>query len=155
VLAEMAEFEWAQGEAFDAQDAAPLSVESVMSVPAHQWARMRLAAHPSLRRLHLRWNVPVVWKAFDEKRKAPRPRAGATPVAWALWRNERVVRWRSLEPTEAAALDAMAAGKTFADICHRIGERVSPERAALHAAGLLKRWVADGLISAVSLRAPA
>ncbi|MGH6630496.1 MAG: DNA-binding domain-containing protein, partial [Burkholderiales bacterium] len=143
VLAEMAEFEWGQGEAFDAPDAAPLSIEHVTTIPADRWAHMRLVAHPSLRRLDLVWNVPVLWKAFDEKRKAPKPRADAARVAWALWRSGLVVRWRSLAPDEAAALDAMAAGKTFADICEQIGEWIAPDEVASHAASLLKRWLVD------------
>ncbi|MGH8561850.1 MAG: HvfC/BufC family peptide modification chaperone [Nevskiales bacterium] len=154
VLAEMAEFEWRQGEAFDAPDAALLSIEQVACIATDQWAHMRLVAHPSLRRLDLLWNVPALWKAFHEKRQAPRPRAGARRMAWALWRSGLLVRWRSLGPDEAAALDAMAAGQTFADICDLIGERIAPDRAALHAAGLLKRWLVDGLVSAVLLPAP-
>ncbi|MGH8760543.1 MAG: DNA-binding domain-containing protein [Burkholderiales bacterium] len=157
VLAEMAEFEWLQGEAFDAPDAALLSSEQVTRIATDRWAHMRLVAHPSLRRLDLLWNVPVLWKAFDEKRKAPKPpvkpRAGATRVAWALWRSGLVVRWRSLAPDEGAALDAMTAGKTFAEVCDRIGEWIAPDRAALHSAGLLKRWLVDGWVSAVSLPA--
>lgn len=154
VLAEMAEFEWRQGEAFDAPDAAVLSPEDMASVPAESWPGMRLTPHPSLRRLALKWNVPALWAPLHAGQKAPKPRAGATAAPWALWRRDLTVRWRSLARDEAAALDAAAAGRTFAEACEILGERGSPDQAAAFAAGMLKRWVVDGLISAVSLPVP-
>ncbi len=68
---------------------------------------------------------------------------------WLLWRSGHEVRWRSLPQDEAAALDAVAAGATFAGVCERLGQRIPAEHLPLHAAGLLKRWVADGCIAAV------
>ncbi len=150
VLAEMAEFEWRQAEAFDAPDAAVISMQQVTSIPAGSWAHMRLALHPSLRRLDLVWNVPVLWQALQTRRKARRkPRATVAPAAWLLWRSGLEVRWRSLAADEAAALDAVAAGETFAQVCERLSARIAADQLPLHAAGLLKRWVADGLVAAI------
>lgn len=149
VLAEMAEFEWCQAEVFDAPDAPVLSLEEMSTIPAGSWAQMQLALHPSLRRLDLVWNVPVLWQALQaQERKVSRPRATVKPASWVLWRRELLVRWRSLSQDEAAALDAAAGGASFADVCERIGTWIAPDQVAVRAAGLLKRWVADGLVAA-------
>lgn len=152
VLAEMAQFEWRQGEAFDAPDVPVLSVDQIASIPAKDWARMRLVTHPSLRRLDFRWNAPALWEPLHAGRKAGRPRASATATPWVLWRKGLAVRWRSLARDEAAALDAATAGRTFAAICEVIGVRTAQDKAAPRAASLLKRWVSEGLISAVGRR---
>jgi hypothetical protein len=147
VLAELAAFEWAQGEAFDALDAAALSVDDVAQLPPDAWPGLRLTPHPSLRRLDLEWNAAVIARAIDEGEEPPEPERGA-PVAWLLWRRDLVVRWRSLAPDEAAALDAVRTGTTFGDVCEILCAHVEPDAAAMHAASLLKRWLADGLLAA-------
>ncbi len=154
VLAELAQFEWRQGEALDAPDAPVLSVDQVASIPAEGWAQMRLVTHPSLRRLDLLWNAPALWEPLHAGQKAPKPRSGTTATPWVLWRSGLAVRWRALARDEAAALDAAAAGRTFAAICECIGGRNARRKTALRAASLLKRWVTEGLISAILRSAP-
>jgi len=148
VLSELAAFEWAQGEVFDAADAPVVGVEDIARIPARAWPGLRFVLHPAQRRLDLVWNVPAIAQAFAATVESPRPTAGPAPVAWLLWRHGLDIRWRSLEPVEASALDAARRGEPFGEICERIGERSAPGQAAVHAAGLLKRWAADGLISA-------
>jgi len=152
VLSELAAFEWAQGEVFDAPDATVLSVEDIARIPASAWPGLRLVLHPAQRRLDLVWNVPAIAQAVAAAAKPPRPTAGPARVVWLLWRHVLDIRWRSLEPGEADALDAAHRGATFGEICERIGariERIESGQAALYAASLLKRWVADGLVAAV------
>jgi hypothetical protein len=147
VLAEIAAFEWAQGEAFDARDAPLLTADDVARLPADQWPRLRLTPHPSLRRVDLEWNAAVIARAVDESEAPPAPEHGP-PVPWLLWRRDLVVRWRSLPSDEAAALDAVRAGATFGEVCELLCAHVGPDAAAMHAASLLKRWLADGLFAA-------
>ncbi len=150
-LSELAAFEWAQGEVFDAPDASVLRVEDMARIPPDAWPRMRLTLHPAVRRLDLRWNAPAIAQAFAAKTPAPAPRAGPTPVAWLLWRQSLDIRWRSLESGaggEADAIDAAQHGASFSEICERLCAHIEPDQAALHAASLLKRWVADGIVGA-------
>jgi len=148
VLGELASFEWNKGEVFDVPDDEPLLIEAIAVVPPESWPEMRLLPHPSLRRLDLRWNVPAISLACEAREKLPKARARPRVVPWLLWRDEALnIRWRALGADEAAAIDAMRAGRSFGELCELLCEWVEPEQAAMHAAGLLKRWVVDRLIA--------
>jgi hypothetical protein len=147
VLRELALFEWNKGEVFDAPDDEPLLIEAIAAVPPESWPEMRLLPHPTLRRLDLRWNVPAICQAYEAQEKVPKARARPRVVSWLLWRDEALnIRWRALGADEAAAVDAMRAGHSFGELCELLCQWVEPEQAAMHAAGLLKRWVVDRLI---------
>jgi hypothetical protein len=148
LYAELAAFEWAQGEAFDARDAPALALEEVGRIPADQWPDMRFTPQPSLHRLDLEWNVPAIVQAVDDGRASPDPVHGPS-TAWALWRRNLIVRWRSLTADEAVAIDAVRGGAPFGEVCELLCEHVDPDGAGMHAASLLKRWLADGLLAGV------
>jgi hypothetical protein len=148
VYADLALFEWKQGETFDAPDAAAIGIEAVAAVPPECWPEMRLLLHPSLRRLELWWDAPALFKAHQAGQALPAPVCGEDCKAWLLWRGAELdIRWRALAADEAAALDAAAEGRSFGEICELLCEWVEPDQAALHAAGLLKRWIVDGLVT--------
>jgi len=150
VLSELAAFEWAQGETFDSLDAPVLTIEQVAAIEPAAWPGMRLLPHPTVRRLNLYWNAPEIVKAVSTQKRRPAPRQGAKPIAWLIWRDEKLdIRWRSVGDDEAAAFDALRSNQRFADLCELLCDYVDPEQAPMHAAGLLKRWVLDGLITDV------
>ena len=148
VLAEMAGFEWTKGELLDAADSPVVGIEDIAAIPADQWAGIRPRLKPAVRRLALEWNVPRLWKAIDGG--APPPPARMEPtVDWLLWREEIVVRWRSIEPDEAWALGRCEAGEDFGSICTGLCDRVGNDAAAFRAATYLKQWAADSVLEAV------
>ncbi|HZR35974.1 MAG TPA: DNA-binding domain-containing protein [Nevskia sp.] len=148
LLAELAAFEWAQGEVFDAPDAPALELAAVAAVPPESWPEMRLLLQPALRRLDLRWNVTELVQAQEAQRDLPQARRSADAVHWLLWRDAGLdIRWRSLGEDEAAALDAARDGASFGAVCELLCQWVQAEDAAMHAAGLLKRWIFDGLVT--------
>ena len=152
--AELARFEWASGEVFDAADAEALKVAAMAGVPPEAWPEMRLRFQPALHRLDLRWNAPAIVEAVQAGQ--PAPAAAAEARAWLLWRSADLkVHWRPLDADEAAAIDDARAGASFGEVCERLCEWVEAEQAALHAASLLKRWLADGLIATIELPADA
>ena len=65
VLAELARWEWAMTEVFDAADADSIGVADLASVAPDEWAELRFVFHPSARRLTLAWNAPQIWKAVS------------------------------------------------------------------------------------------
>jgi hypothetical protein len=146
VFADMAAFEWAMSDAFDAEDSPVASVDDMARIPPEAWPELRFAPHASLRRLDLRWNVPAVWKAIDTEQEPPELEDGEYPVAWLVWRRELRTYFRSLDVAEACALDAMRHGETFAEICEGLTEWIDAQNVPAHAAGLLKLWLGDGLI---------
>jgi len=163
MFAEMAAFEWAKCDAFDAPDTAPCRVADMAAIPPDAWPGLTFVAHSSLTRLDLRWNAPTVWKAIDAAQGrgsvAGGRMPGATaeeeppalvendvPVAWLVWRQDLLTYFRSLSVDEAWALDTLQRGENFATICEGLGEWIDAQNVALHAAGLLKQWLTDGLI---------
>ena len=152
LLAELAAWEWAMTEVFDAADASTLAVESLTSRPAAEWAGLRFKLHPAVRRLELRWNVPPIWKALTSEGVRPAPERGHEPRSWVLWRADLQVRFRSVETPEAAALRAVADGREFAELCVRLCDLVGESSAAIQAASYLRAWMEAGLISGCESR---
>ena len=150
VLAEMATFEWTQGEVMDAADDPVIDVAALGGLAAGSWPRMRLGFQPALRRLELACNVPAAWKAIREETPPPALEKSEPPVPWLLWRRGIEVHWRPLDEDERFALDAAHDGRTFGEICEEMATSGGGEDVPLRAAGFLKLWVVDGLVAQVS-----
>ena len=148
-LGEMAAFEWTMTLAFDAADGPLITFDDMAAVPPASWPGVRFTPHASLHRLDLRWNVPAVWKAHSAGDDVNTPAENPLPVAWIVWRQDLTTYFRSLSVDEAWALDTLIAGQTFADICQGLCEWIDAQHVAAHAAGLLKNWIGDGMISTV------
>jgi hypothetical protein len=150
-LAEMARFEWALGEVFDSVDVEPLGAAAVMAVPPEAWETIAFAPVPSLLRLTFACDVPPAWQRREEVEPGTlEVTTLGAPVPWVIWRPERVSSFRSLQPDEAAMLDAMVAGRPFPALCEALLPHVEEDQAAARAAGLLRSWVEEGMIGAVS-----
>lgn len=149
-LAELAEWEWKIAAAFDAADATPLSVDDIAQVTPDNWAELRFTLHPSVQRVSLSTNVVTIVKSAADDIALPSPAPLDANVNWLIWRNSLAVQYRSLEPAEAAALDAIATGATFGGMCEAIAHLVDEEAAPLMAATFLKNWLGDQLLVANS-----
>lgn len=148
--ADMARFEWALGEAFDAADAEPLTFEQLAGAPPEAWVTLRLSFVPALRRVALSCQAPQAFQRRDDV--APGELdvlAEDGPVEWLIWRPaaDGDAQFRSMAPDEAAALDAAIGGASFPDICAVLsGYADSAEAAAERAAGLLRVWLDAGIV---------
>ncbi len=149
LLSEMAAFEWAQGEVFDAPDATALGPAALAAIAPESWPQLRLQAHPSLRRLDLSCNVPAIWQALEDGDEPCERHCGAPTQSWLLWRQNLDIHWRSLSVDERWALDAWRNAASFSELCEGLCEWLEPERVPAHAAGLLKGWVNAGLVTAL------
>ena len=148
-LAEMAAFEWAQGEVVDAADTAVCRAEQLAAVSPSRWPELRLIFQHAIRRLELHWNVPIVWRAIHEGSSAPVLERSTRPLAWLLWRQSLQVHWRSLADDERWAIQACLDGRTFGEICQGLSERSTTSDVALRAASLLKQWLSEDLVANV------
>lgn len=68
-------------------------------------------------------------------------------VTWTIWRPELVSNFRSLDPDEAAMLDALVEGRAFPDLCEVVATFTGEEQAPARAAGLLRAMVEGGMIA--------
>lgn len=142
-LPDLAAFEWALLEAFDAPDAAPLSAEALRRLTPAEWPTARFRLTPSLRILELRGAVREVWAAAVEGREIPSGLEKATAVR--VWREGFRVFHRVADPLEVAALRALERGEQFAAVCEAAAA-VDPDGAATRVASSLQRWIDDAMI---------
>ncbi len=148
LLADMAALEWALAHAFDAADDPMLSEQELAGLPAGAWPGMRLRFHDSVQRCEFTWNVTDIWSANDKS--VALPSAAAAPASFLIWRQDLQCYFRKLPTAEAAMLDTLLAGQDFSAACERLCVSIAPEEVGLHAASLLKTWIAGGIISAVA-----
>ena len=148
--ADMARFEWALGEAFDAADAEPLTFEQLAGAPAEAWESLRLVFVASLRRLTLTHQAPQALQRHEAVASGELDvPAEEGAVEWLIWRPtaDADAQFRSMTHDEAVALEAKRASATFPQMCAGLAEHAgSPEAAAERAAGLLRAWLDAGLI---------
>jgi len=153
-LIDLARMEWALRCAFDAADAAPIDAGALGAVAADDWPRLVFTPLPSVQWLALQWTVEPVWRALQSVEAGDEPEL-PEPVAHAhallVWRQGLENRWRSLDAVPAALLRAALDGKTFAELCEVAAEHVGVAQAAATALATLQGWLADGLLSGVSV----
>jgi hypothetical protein len=149
VLAELARWEWAMSEVFDAADAEPIRADELARLAPEQWVDLRFDWHPSVRRLALLWNAPQIWKAVSEHAEPPEVTLNPEPVEWLLWRQDLRTYFRSVSVAEAATLEAGRHGQPFGELCAQLCADLGEEQAPAKAAGFLRDWVQSGLITAV------
>ncbi len=145
IVSEMAQFEWALGLAFDAEDAPVLSLQDLVAIPPQNWADLRFKFHPAVQFLALKWNVLLVWQALNAEETPPAPAQINEPCV--VWRKELNAHFRSLEPVEYAAIQQLISGATFGELCEKLQENTSEEHATMQAAQYLAGWLNEGMIS--------
>lgn len=147
VAAELAAFEWALADVFDAADREPTTVEEIAALPTAAWSGLRFTVHPSLRRLRMHWNAPEIWAAAIAGETLPVPISTGDYAAWIIWRKNLAVLYRRLAPDESTAFDRALAGATFSEVCEGLADHVSDAETPARAAVLLRCWVEEGLFA--------
>lgn len=149
LLAELARWEWAITEAFDAADASPIRADALSTIVPEDWSELRFEWHPSVRRPSLAWNAPQIWKALTSGSDRPEAVCGPSPAAWLMWRRDLRIFFRSLNAAEAQAIEASHSGKSFGELCVLLCEHVGEQDASAYAARLLREWIESGLLVGV------
>lgn len=147
VLAELAAFERALLDSFDAAEAPVASWQNLLDTPPSRWPQLRPSFAPCLGRLGLRLNAVEIWQALKSGHRPPAAISSASD--WVVWRDaEQITRFRSLELEEAVLLDHFLAGGNFAGACDQL-QRWHPAgdvpALALQALG---RWCGEGWLRA-------
>ena len=154
-LVDFAAMDWALRGAFDAAEAPLLDMASLAALGPDDWAGLMLHLHPSARRVRLGHAIEPAWRVLrewepelgDDQPELPEPAAHEHVLL--AWRQSGETRWRSLQPLEAALLQAVADGAPFAQLCERAAVELGDAEAAAPAViGALQQWLADGLLCA-------
>jgi hypothetical protein len=149
ILGEIALFEWTLTLAFDAPDDPIVSFDELAALPGEQWPTVSFALHPCVNLLSLRTNAPAFRKASDAGEALPEVTLAEAPVSWLIWRREYTTCFRSLSEPEAWALRTVQEGTNFSTLCEGMCGWFDAEEAAPQAAGFLRQWVDDQLITEV------
>lgn len=145
-LAELAQLEWAMIEAFDAPDQAVLERGGLGTLDPEEWPALVVAPVRSMQLLTLASPADALRERLLAN-DAPRDVAPETTLL-RVWRQDLVVYVRRIPELEMAALRWLHRGVTFAALCDRLADGVeSDDDATSSAAGLLQRWVDDGLLA--------
>jgi hypothetical protein len=149
IFQELALLEWTLAEVFDSADAEPTPRTAFAALDPFAWSDLRLAFHPSVRRLPLQWNTVAVWQTMSRGESPPDPACAEHPTPWLLWRQNLQNYFRSMTADEEAALDLARNGGTFGRICEALGEWLPENEIPLRAASLLGLWADSGIIVAI------
>ena len=149
-LSELASFEWTKGLVFDDSDEVDLfRVEDMAQVSAQAWQGIRIEFKPAIRWLDLYWNVGACYDAIKNGQDSPEKQHDEHPRRWLIWRKNRNPYWRSLDVHEAWAFESAQQGANFAKICEGLLEWISEDHVAITAAGFLKQWISDELVTGI------
>ena len=115
-----------------------------------RWPQATFAVHPAFQLLEMEWDVAPLWHALqgDDDAESEPPLERAHHLA--VWRIELEPHWRTLEEAEAPLLAALVAGEPFAELCLRAADQVGEAAAPSLAAGLLRRWIDEQMLAAVT-----
>lgn len=149
-LVDIARMDWALRGAFDAADSPALAATELAALPPEAWPGLQLHLQPGTALLALDWVIEPAWallRAAESDTDLPTLEA---PVAGAhtllIWRQGLETRWRALAPLEAALLEALQAGASFAELCETAAQGVDEAEAAPAVVACLQQWLADALL---------
>jgi hypothetical protein len=143
-LADLARLERALIEVFHAADATPLDAQQMRAIAPADWPSLKLTLHPANQILELQWNVASILNAVEHREElSPAARAD---ISMLVWRNRNRVYYRAIDAAERDALDAIAKGTTFAEICEMIARSVDEGDPASAINQRLETWLRDGLL---------
>lgn len=151
-LAEMARFEWALAEVFDAADIPPVQHTELSAIPAQQWPYLAFSLHPGVTCVQCRWNTVDIWQAVADGREPPDTQQTDVVQVWLVWRAGLATSFRPLQPMEANILDCALSGNSFGEMCALMARDMAGEQVAGELAGLLGVWVRDGIITGINMK---
>ncbi len=146
VLIDLARWEWAVADVFDARDSTSVTADVLQGVPANCWPALRLGFHDAIRLVSSRWNVAEIWSALNREQIPPEPILSARRGRWAIWRSGLDVYFAPMDAREERALRAALRGDPFAHICAVAPAAADEMGPARWAAGILRQWLDRGWI---------
>jgi hypothetical protein len=146
---DLAAFEWARVEVFDAADHGVFERNDLVGVEPEAFAALPMKLGGWVLLCGLDHPVDEIWR--DRARGEARdpslsPLVTRSRTELIVWRRHEGVRHRRVAPREQAALARVRSGIEFADLCEWAAHEVGDEDAPALAASWLELWLADGLL---------
>jgi len=142
---DLAAFEWARIDAFDAADGPVLGREALASVAPSEFGDLFLGLGPWVLLRTFGHPVERLWKmGIREQGDLREDLTGDAHVL--IWRRDENVLHRSLDLQEEAALARLSLGSRFGELCEWAAVEIGEENAPARAAAWLEQWLSDGLL---------
>lgn len=148
-FSEMAAFEWARGETFDAEDAEILTPTALETYPLAQLPSLCLKFHPSVRSLDCSWDTPKLISAIERGEAFREPIQLPKAVRWILWRKGLECVYRSCALEEAFAFTCMQKGMLFSFLCEELCQYKNEREVPRMAIQFVLKWLSEGLVSSL------
>ena len=145
-IADLARLERAVLEVFHAADTPALALETLHAVPSEDWPALKLRTHPAVEIVHSEWRIADVLQTVEQGLEWTDPEHEEASVL--VWRQNALVRYRSLEPVERDALVLISKGASFASVCEAVAASAEESNHVGLIGQLMARWLADGIIRA-------
>ena len=153
IVAELAAFETALNDAFDARDGHVLQIADLAATPPDEWQNLRFVPHASVLRLNFLTNASALWSALKQEEEPPEAKLCDAPEQLIVWRNDVTSMFRELSAEEAMMWDEAAKGIPFGTLCAMLATYDDADGAAGRAAGYLGAWVNAGMLTGATTRA--
>ena len=147
LLLDLARFELAVTEAFDAEETPPLNEEAIAAVPEDAWETARLEPIAAMRRLTLDHPVDRFKEADRDGLDYPAPATETTHIA--VYRREYRVFWMKLSEPAFGLLNALAESAPLGEALEQSMLSGGAEEEAL--SGWFQDWLRAGLFRSVAL----
>jgi len=143
---ELAEFEWTLSQVFVSGDEPAISMEGCEGI---DWDAARLKLAPSFNIIHQDTNAAEVWSALKQGRPRPSADKSGTSRTILVWRFDEICQFRRAEPLEGSALQLIASGASFGEVCATVCAALTPDVAIESLGQWLRRWFSDGYVVGV------
>lgn len=152
-LADLARLEFSLGIAFDAEDAAVLTMGELAAFPIEDWARLVFTPHPAAQLITCTTDCMALWTAMKEAATAPENLGleGEDGQHILIWREGTMPKLRVVTAEEAMMWQEACRGMTFGALCEMVATFGDADSAALRAAQYLQSWISSGALSAARL----
>lgn len=141
---DLAQFERALADAFDAPDAPALGLDALGNVRVEDWPRLAFEFHPSVRVLDLATGTDGLYQCLV--RGGEPTDAGGGEETILFWRSDDQSVYRDIGEAERLAFREAKHGKQFGDICTLLAFQNDDACVTQQVAGFLSQWFADGLV---------
>jgi hypothetical protein len=146
-MGEMARLDWAIGLCFDAPDEPCTEVKDLERLAPEQWPEFRFQLCRGVQRLRFKWNVGEIRRATDRGDTIPELADLPVHQGWIVSRIDTKIFHREVADDEEDALDTIASGGSFADVCEQLCRWHDADDVAVRAVILLRGWVENGWIA--------
>lgn len=138
-LKDLAQFEWALVEAFDAPDEKPVTETILATIPPDQWLQLQLGLVPSCSLHQFQWPVDQL---FEAKKRNNKIAPAKTFII--VWRKDLKVFYKKLEAGKFDFLNSFRKKLSFGDVCEGLNKK-QDLKISSKIAQQLKHWVEEGV----------